>query len=104
MALSGHTTVTTVGTEVVLGTQYVNGPLLIKALPGNTGIMYIGNDGSGAVSSATGFPLGASDVTLFDLIHSLGEILVDASVAGEGVAWLTLTGEQLIEKRMTWKP
>lgn len=90
MAFSGQTTVTTAGTEVVLGTQKVGGPLMIKALPGNTGIMYIGNNGSGAVSSTTGMALDAGEVLVLEFVGALSQLMVDSSVNGESVAWLML--------------
>lgn len=88
-ARSGQTTVTTAGTEVVLGTGAVEGFVSIKALTTNTGIMYVGNDGAGAVSSSTGYPLSAGqDITIE--VGDLNNIWVDASVNGEKVAWLRL--------------
>ena len=47
---SGQTTVTTHGTEVALGSDKVNAPVMVKALAGNTGLIYLGNDGAGAVA------------------------------------------------------
>lgn len=91
-AISGQTTVTTAGTEVVLaaaGTR-VNGPVAVKALPTNTGVMYVGNDGAGAVSNASGFPLSAGEVIVYEYVGDLNTIWVDASVNGEKVAWAML--------------
>jgi hypothetical protein len=90
MALSGQTTVTTAGTEVALGSQPVNAAVMVKALPVNTGVMYVGNTGAGVVSASTGMPLSAGEVVIFDLVSNLANILVDAVVSGEGVAWLIL--------------
>ena len=89
--ISGQTTVAAAGTEVVLATsRQVNGPLMVKALPANTGVMYVGQD-SGAVSSSTGMPLSAGDAVIFENVGNLAEIWVDATVNGEGVAWLLLS-------------
>ena len=89
--ISGQTTVTAAGTEVVLAaSRQVNGPLMVKALPANTGVMYVGQD-SGAVSSSTGMPLSAGDAVIFENVGNLAEIWVDATVNGEGVAWLLLS-------------
>ena len=90
MALSGQTSVTTAGTAVALGSQVVGFAILVKALPANTGVMYVGNDGSGDVTSSNGFPLSAGDVVIFEHVSDLKEIKVDSSVNGEGVAWLIL--------------
>jgi hypothetical protein len=92
MAVSGQTTVTSAGTSVALGDQRINGSLAVKALPDNTGIIYLGNDGSGDVSASSGFPLSAGEAVFFDHIGSLGDIRLDSTVSGEGVAWLALGG------------
>lgn len=87
MAKSGQTTVTTAGTAVVLGSQTVNGGVWIKALPANTGVMYVGNDGAEDVTSSNGFPLLAGEtVNLY--MSNLNQVWVDATVNGEKVAWL----------------
>ncbi len=91
MQSSGQITVATAGTEVpgpdVLGTYFQ-----IKALPTNTGVMYVGNDGSNAVSNLTGYPLSAGEVLILSNIYNLNQIYFDASVNGEKVAWIK-TGE-----------
>ena len=90
MALSGLKTVSTAGTAVALGSQQIAGPLLIKALTTNTGLVYIGNDGAGDVASTNGFPLAAGDVAILEHVSDLGAVMVDSAVNGEGVAWLAL--------------
>lgn len=88
---SGQKTVTTAGTEVALaGSIVADGPVAIRALSSNTGKVYIGNDGSGAVSSSTGFELAAGDQMILSYVGSLDTILVDSAVNGEGVCWLVL--------------
>ena len=90
MALSGQKTVTTAGTAVNLGSQAVSHGLLVKALPDNTGLVYVGNDGAGDVASTNGYPLSAGEVLIFEHVSNLGAIMVDSAVNGEGVAWLIL--------------
>jgi hypothetical protein len=90
MVISGQKTVTTAGTAVALGTESIQGPLMVKALPANTGYIYIGNDGSGDVSSSNGLALDAGEAVVFDWVGSLGTLIIDATVNGEGVAWLRL--------------
>jgi hypothetical protein len=90
MALSGRRTVTTAGTAVALGSQQVNASLMVKALAGNTGLIYIGNDGAGDVASANGLELAAGEVAVFDLVSHLGNIFIDSAVNGEGATWLIL--------------
>ena len=89
MALSGQKVVAAAGTAVQLGTQNVTGALLVKALPGNTGTIYIGNE-NGDVSGTTGMPLAAGEVVIFDHVGQLSAVYIDSSVNGEGVAWLVL--------------
>ena len=89
-AISGQMNVTTAGTEVALGSLQINGPLLVKAKPANTGDIYLGNAGDGTVSSTTGIILDAGDVVVFDWVGNLGSIMVDSSVNGEGVGWIAL--------------
>ena len=90
MAVSGKTTVTSAGTAVALGSQAVYAALLVKALAGKTGVVYVGNDGAGDVSSANGFELGAGEVAVFDYVSDLSRLMVDAAVSGEGVCWLVI--------------
>ena len=90
MAISGKTTVTTAGTAVPLGSQAVNAALLVKALAGNTGVVYVGNDGAGDVSTTNGFELSAGEVAVFDYVTELGRLMLDAAVNGDGVCWLII--------------
>ncbi len=90
MALSGQKTVAVAGTAEALGTAQNNGPLHVKALDTNTGKVYIGNDGSGDIDSSNGLVLMAGESTVFEWVGSLGSIMLDVSVGGEGVAWLRL--------------
>ena len=89
-AISGQKTVTTAGTAEALGSQAVQGPLMIKALESNTGYIYLGNDGTPDVASSTGLVLAAGDAVIFDHVGNLASIYLDCSVDGEGVAWLAL--------------
>lgn len=90
-ALSGQKTVTTAGTAVTLGSQNIGGPLAVKALPGNTGTIYIGNNGSNMVSSTSGLPLSPGDVIIFNFIGDLAQLYIDSTVDGESVAWMILS-------------
>jgi len=90
-AISGQKNVTTAGTELALGDQMINGPLMVKAKPANTGSIYLGNAGDGSVSSTTGIILAAGDVVIFDWVGNLSAIMVDSSANGEGVGWISLS-------------
>jgi hypothetical protein len=85
-AKSGQITVTTAGTEVQGPDVSSNSkPILIVALSSNTGKIYVGNDGSNAVSSTTGYELSAgNNIATFG---NLNQLWFDSSVNGEKVAW-----------------
>jgi len=80
--LSGRTTVTTAGTQVVLGAGEVHGMLYIKALAANTGIIEVGDVNTAAVS---GYQLSAKEELLYYNVQDLADIYIDATVNGEGV-------------------
>ena len=72
-------------------TAKVLGALYIKALPANTGIMYVGMHSDGTVSSSTGYPLSAGEQVLLENVSNLGSVMVDLTVNGEGVSWLRMS-------------
>ena len=88
---SGQKAVTAAGTAetLVASDTLYQGPVMIKALPANTGVMYVGQV-TGDVSSSNGMPLSAGDALIMFDVGNLKNIWVDASVSGEGVAWLLL--------------
>lgn len=91
--LSGQKIVAAAGTElhlVAAAGVYKNCCVAIKANAANTGIMFIGNDGSDVVSSTTGFQLSAKEQAIIVQVGDLYDIMVDASVSGEIVSWLIL--------------
>ena len=90
MALSGQKTVAATGVAEVLGSQVINGPLMIKALLANTNNAYIGNDGAGDVASTNGLELDAGEVVVFDFVGNLSSLWVDVDTNGEGVSWIVL--------------
>ncbi len=89
-AISGQKSVTTAGTAEALGSQIINGPLMVKALAANTGAIAVGNDGSNDVTVSNGLTLAAAEVVIFDFIGNLSSVWIDSAVNGEGVAWLAL--------------
>ena len=92
-ALSGQKAIATAGTELALvaASQIVQCPVAIRAMSANTGYMYIGHDGAGAVASTTGYQLAAGDQIILQYVYDLYEIFVDSSVNGEAVCWLLLS-------------
>ena len=89
-AKSGQKTVTAAGTAEALGSGQVHGALMVKALSGNAGLVYIGEDGAGDVTSSNGMELSAGDVVVFDNVANLSELMLDSAENGEGVCWLIL--------------
>lgn len=90
MALSGQKVVAAAGTAEALGSQVINGPLMVKALLANTNNAYIGNDGAGDVTSANGLELDAGEVVVFDFVGDLASLWLDVDTNGEGVSWIVL--------------
>jgi hypothetical protein len=89
--ISGQNTVATAGTaEALASSRIVNCSVMVKALPGNGGTMYVGQV-SGDVTSSNGMPLSPGDALIFEFVSDLAEIWIDSTVNGEGVAWLLLS-------------
>lgn len=91
MALSGQKTVTTAGTAVNFASQVINGPVMIKALSTNTGIVALGNDGANDVTIANGIILSKSEAVIFQFVGNLASLWLDSYVSGEGVSWIQLS-------------
>jgi hypothetical protein len=90
IAISGQKTVASAGTAIQLGAARVDGPLAVKALDSNTGIIALGNDGANDVTVSNGLRLAAGDTLVFNFVGSLADLWLDAAVDGEGVSWITL--------------
>lgn len=88
MILSGQKTIAAAGTALALGDKVINGPILIKALDTNTGIVAVGNDGAGDVTVSNGLRLAAGDTCLLLVNGNISQIIVDSAVNGEGVSWI----------------
>jgi hypothetical protein len=89
-AISGHKTVAAAGTAEALGSGLCLSTIMVKALIANTGYIYVGNDGSGDVTSANGAVLAAGDYLVVENLARFEHVILDASVNGEGVSWLKL--------------
>lgn len=88
--LSGQKTVSAAGTAERLHSDLqCNGPLLVKALAGNGGDVYIGNV-NGDVASTNGLTLDAGQEVYFGYVSNLREIWLDVGTNDDGVAWLFL--------------
>ena len=97
--LSGQITVTTAGTAVQGPDTPSGGKFALAAHPGNTGIVYVGNDGAGDVASTNGFPLHSTATLAGSYVvvdfgrfgqRALDELWFDAATSGDKVCWLLL--------------
>ena len=78
--------VTTAGTaQLVLAINSGDFILVIKALPTNTGYIYVGNSD---VDSSNGFVLSADEEIPIVMRRAELDIYIDSSVNGEGVSYL----------------
>ena len=87
MADSGQITVTTAGTAVQ-GPATGAYQVAIKAMAGNAGIVYVGNDAAADVTSANGFELSAGEGVV--VRKSLNALWFDSAENGDKLCWLKL--------------
>ena len=85
-AISGQ--VKGAGTRV-LGNQHIQGPLVMKALPGNAGTITI-TDFRPGQAGMEHIELAAGDTFYFDYVGNLYNIVFNSDNAGDGVSWLML--------------
>ena len=90
MMISAQKTVTSAGTAVALGSIRIDGPLAVKALDTNTGVVVLGNDGANDVTVSNGLRLAAGEMLVFEWVGELASIYLDSAVNGEGVSWIAL--------------
>ncbi len=89
MAISGSVSGDIAG-SIALGDQDILGPLMVKALTTNTGLVYIGDDGDGVVDETSGMPLAKGESAVFAYVGNLSSLKLLPAVDNEGVAWLSL--------------
>ena len=87
--LSGQVTVTTAGTAVQ-GTTISGKRFALQALPGNTDLIYVGNDGADDVAATNGFPLPKIGPGVVIDVDNLDDLWFDSATNGDKVAWLRL--------------
>tara|TARA_Y100000310_G_C20660306_1_gene804374 strand:+ start:1876 stop:2331 length:456 start_codon:yes stop_codon:yes gene_type:complete len=78
-------TVTTAGSRVNF-VSLASLSITIKALAGNTGLIYVGGN---TVDSSNGFELSAGD-SISLAIDNHDEIWIDSSVSGEGISYMSV--------------
>lgn len=88
MTLMGQTMVASAGTAAALPAGLLNGPLMVKALPANNGLVAVGY-GAG-LSLSNGFLLAAGDALVLEFVARLEAVFVDAAMDGDGVCWIGL--------------
>jgi hypothetical protein len=86
-AISGQITVTTAGTEVQGPNVPLDNGVYIRALTGNAGVVYVGNDGAGATSSTTGYQLDKGEAIMVQ-VANLNQLWFDAATNGDKFCWL----------------
>jgi len=81
-------TVTTAGTAVQGPASPLGRTFYLSAHPSNTGAVWVGDDGAGAVSNANGFPLlvDARPIEV-NVPRSLADLWFDADTNGNSVCW-----------------
>jgi hypothetical protein len=87
MADSGQTSVPIAGQTYSLLKTAPSSALSVKALIGNAGSVYIGNDGSGAVEDVSGFELAPGDMIIFDYVGGASTLLITADNNNDAVSW-----------------
>ena len=93
IVLSGQKKLTTAGTAVALTTAGVSGPgkFLIKSLPAQAGVGYLGNDGANDVTSSNGLAMTTySEVVV--VVSDLSQIYLDGTTESVGVTLMKIAG------------
>ena len=86
-AISGQITGTFAGTEQQGANVPLTNGVYIKALAGNTGVVYVGNDGAGTVSASSGFQLDKGDMILIQ-VSNLNQLWFDVVTSCDKFCWL----------------
>ena len=89
-ARSGQITVTTAGTAVQGTATAMYRGFFIRALSTNTGIVYVGNDGAGDVTSGNGYELKKGE-QIYVECENLNELWFDAATNGDKFCWIAAT-------------
>lgn len=84
--LSGQITVATAGTAVAGPSEPVGSYFVVKAHPDNVGTVWFGNDGTGDVSSSSGFPLNPGEAVEV-YAAQLSAVYFDAENNGDTFCW-----------------
>ena len=74
------------GTPTVLGASLVCASVVVRAKPGNTGLVYLGTS---TVTTSTGYELSPGDAVGFD-VGNVDDAYFDVDVTSEGVSWMAV--------------
>lgn len=82
---NGQETVDAAGTAQAIGTsQALISGVTVKALAGNSGIVYVGNS---SVDSTNGFELSAGEEKFIE-VDNVAKVFIDAATNDDGVSWI----------------
>lgn len=93
MKISAKLTVDAAGTAEQGPSDITGNAFVIVATSGNTGSVYIGNDGNDDVDSSTGYELSPGDKIIIEVPHpyrTLEFLYFDAATSGNSVSILRL--------------
>ena len=85
--ISNQITVTTAGTEVQGPDVKLSNGVFIRALAGNAGVVYVGNDGAGAVTSSNGYELSPGEAIPVQ-VGNLNQLWFDSATNGDKFCWI----------------
>ena len=89
--LSGVITIASAGTAqqgTDIGSwEGEKGGFFIRGMAGNTGVVYVGNDGAGDVAVGNGFELSAGQI-IYVVASNLSELWFDAATSADKICWL----------------
>lgn len=96
IALSGQVTLTCAG-KAVQFTTTTPGTYLIKPASTNTGLIWVGNDGSttGDVTSSNGYELKKDIDSIIVTVTNLNQVWLDGTTTGEVACWFKIGGESV---------
>jgi len=92
VVVSGQKKVATAGTAVQVSTNTAVRKYILRALPGNTGNIAIGNDGNDDVTMSNGLVLKPEDPPM-KFCGRLSEMWMDAANNGDGISWMVIDVE-----------
>lgn len=85
--MSGVITVTTAGTAVNGTDVKTPNGVFIRGLTGNTGVVYVGNDGAGDVAATNGYELDKGQA-IYICVANLKDLWFDAATNGDKLCWI----------------